>query len=67
MTLEDGPTIETLRPLAVQTGLELSDDDLTAVLAGVTRNIEMAVVVRKWAALSVEPQTGALKPAEVVS
>jgi hypothetical protein len=60
VTQDEELTIETLRPLAQRAGLQLTDDELAAVLPGVKRNIEYAAVCRKWAARNTEPQVGGL-------
>jgi hypothetical protein len=49
-----------MRPLAARAGLQLTDEELTAVLPGVKRNIQYAAVARKWATRNTEPQVGAL-------
>lgn len=56
------PTIETLRILAKQAGLDMTDAELEAVTPGVRRNLAMSETVRKWAALGTEPATATLKP-----
>lgn len=61
---EDELTVEVLRTLARQAGLALEEDDLTAVLPGVRRNLESAAAVRRWASLTVEPQVGNLREGE---
>jgi hypothetical protein len=60
MTQDEEPTIETLRPLAARAGLELTDEELAALIPGVKRNLDAAKVVRKWAERTTEPQVGAL-------
>lgn len=60
--MEEGPTVHTLRVLASQAGLELTDEELIDVLPGVMRNLAMAKTVRKWAAASVEPPTASPTP-----
>ena len=53
-------TIETMRLLAHQAGLALSDAELTDVMAGVGRNRERAKTLEKWVTQAVEPATGSL-------
>jgi hypothetical protein len=60
VTQDEELTIEVLRPLAQRAGLQLTDEELTAVLPGVRRNLGYAAVARKWASRSTEPQVGAL-------
>ena len=60
MTQDEELTIDVLRPLAARAGLELTDEELTALIPGVKRNLDYARVVRKWAARTTEPQVGAL-------
>jgi hypothetical protein len=60
VTQDEELTIETLRPLARRAGLQLTDEELAAVLPGVKRNIEYAAVSRKWASRNTEPQVGGL-------
>jgi hypothetical protein len=60
MTQDEEPTIDTLRPLATRAGLELTDEELAALIPGVKRNLDAAKVVRRWAARTTEPQVGAL-------
>jgi hypothetical protein len=61
MTAEDEVTVDTLRPLARRAGLQLTDEQLEAVLPGVRRNIAAAAVVRKWGDRTTEPQVGHLQ------
>lgn len=65
MTQGEELTIEKLRPLAERAGLQLTDEQLTAVLPGVKRNIGYAAVARKWAHRTTEPQVGALSEGAV--
>jgi hypothetical protein len=58
---QDEITVDTLRPLAIRAGLQLTDEELAAVLPGVKRNSEFAAVARKWVERAGEPQVGHLQ------
>jgi hypothetical protein len=55
-------TIETMRVLAKQAGLSLTDEELREVLPGVVRNIERAKALEKWVAQETELPTASLAP-----
>jgi hypothetical protein len=55
-------TIETMRVLAKQSGLSLTDEELREVLPGVVRNIERAKALEKWVAKETELPTASLAP-----
>jgi hypothetical protein len=53
MTTDDEAQVEALRHLATRSGLTLTDEELDKLVAGVTRNREMAARAR----VIVSPQT----------
>jgi hypothetical protein len=55
-------TIETMRVLATQAGLNLSDEELREVMPGVVRNLERAKALEKWVSPETVPSTGSLVP-----
>jgi hypothetical protein len=57
---DEGLTIETMRELAEQAGLALSDEELHDVMPGVARNRARAKALEKWVVQDVEPATGSL-------
>ena len=57
---DEALTIETMRVLATQAGLVLTDEELREVMPGVARNRERAKALEKWVSQEVEPATGSL-------
>ncbi len=57
---DEALTIETMRDLAQQAGLALTDEELRDVMPGVARNRARAKLLEKWVTQDVEPATAAL-------
>jgi hypothetical protein len=60
MTSDAAPSIEVIRQLAQQAGLNLSDEKLKELMPGIGRNLERAQRLEKWVSQDVEPATGSL-------
>ena len=54
--------IKKLRVVARRAGLDMTDEELKAVLPGVERNRLMAKTVREWVDAGIEPATASLTP-----
>ena len=62
MPEEEELNLETMRVLATQAGLTLTDEELRAVMPGVVRNLGRSTALQKWVAPAVEPSTTTLVP-----